>query len=135
LAAIVTNEGEIRIANAIKNITFQKIVLFQNNLTPDENTVYSSLTLATFSGYAAVTPTWGTPAMNGSNQAEMTATPAVFSHSGGGTSNNIYGWAWIDDSLGAQKLIAAERIAGAPKSMSVIGDSITITPKMRDYQE
>jgi len=131
---MIVNEGELKICNVLKSgLGIQKIILFQNNITVDEDTVFGDLTEATFSGYMSVTPTWGTPAIDGAGKASMTATPVVFAHNGGGTSNTIFGYAWVDASVMDPKIIAANTLA-TPKSMSVLGDSLTITPTFRDFQ-
>jgi hypothetical protein len=131
---MIVNEGEIQICGVVKaNIPFQKIILFQNNITITDATVYANLTLATFSGYASVTPSWGTPAIDGSGKASMTATAVVFAHNGGGTANTIYGWAWINDDAITKKIVSAKLLT-TPKSMSVSGDSLTVTLTFRDYQ-
>jgi len=114
---MIVNEGEIRIATAVKAIGFQKLVLFTAPTSVSASTVYTDLTLATFSGYAAATPTWGTIAIDGGGKAAMSATAITFSHSGGGTANTVYGWAWIDDDLTGKKLINATLLA-SPKSFS-----------------
>lgn len=129
------DEGELLVANLIKtNVSLPTLLLFQNNLTPVAGTVYSGLTLATFSGYAAVTPVFGTPVIDGAGKASMTAAPITFSHNGGVTSNNIYGFAFITNAPGAQKILTIQRLASAPKVMAVSGDTLTITLTLRDYQ-
>lgn len=139
MAAVIPNEGEIHaLRKDIGQVTGAnnlKLGLYQNNIgTPDENTVYSGLTLATFNGYAAASLTWGTVAINGSGKAEVSASAVVFNKSSGGTSNTIYGWVlYYEDIMTGNKIRAIEPLP-APKSMAVVGDSISVTISLRDYQ-
>lgn len=127
MAATVPNEGENRMLTEAKGMSNQRVVLFTNNITPGPTTTYSGLTLATFSGYSAVTPSWGSASTDGSGYGSAAAAAAVFAHNGGGTSNNVYGWALVDITGGSEKILAAERLASPPKAMTLSGDSITIT--------
>lgn len=103
------------------------LVLFQSNTTPGTLTTFADLTLATFSGYSPFTVTWSTVAINGDGNA-TNATPAyTFTHNGGATSNNIYGWALVLQEAGpVYTLKSAERFADAPRSMAAAGNSIYV---------
>src|ERR1043166_6772375 len=89
-----------------------RVVLFKNNLTPDLDTVLGDLTEADFSGYDRVTPTWGAITIAGSNRAKAVGSSCVFAHDGGGTANDVYGYALINPSSG--DLLFIDRLAGAP---------------------
>jgi len=134
VAATIPNQGELKLLNAIKSGAAYNIVLFQNDLTPSATTVYADMTLATFSGYSQGTITWGTPTTDGGGKGSMTATAVTFTHNGGGTSNNIYGYAIVSQDISmAWHLIMIERLSSPPKSMANNGDSITITPTFKGY--
>lgn len=135
MAAAVPDQGEIRMLQAVKDISPQRIILFQNNITPGNSTTFADLTEATFSGYARVTPSWGAIATGGDGRAAMVAAAANFTHNGGVVTNLVYGWAWIDSAVGVEKLIAADRVPSAPKTMAVSGDSITVTVTGKLRQE
>lgn len=123
----IPNEGEIRQLTELKNMANQRVILFKNDYTPVDGTTFANLTEADFSNYSRQTPTWGAISTNGSGEAEMAASAVVFSHDGGATGNNVYGWALIDAAVGAEKVLAAARLSSPPKSMTLSGDSITVT--------
>lgn len=128
MAVMIPNEGQIRALNDIKASTLL-CKLFTNNLTFGVGTVIGDLTEATFSGYAAVTLSFGTVATNGSGQAEMVSATATFTRAVGATSNSVYGW-YLVDSFNT-KLVALDNVTSAPKSMTTVGDTITITFTVR----
>jgi hypothetical protein len=100
-----------------------KVYLYQNNYTPVQGSVVGSFTEATFSGYASVSFTLGTPT-EVSNKAKSVATAAsVFTHNGGGTANTIYGYYVKDGTTG--DLVWAERF-GSSQIMTNNGDQISI---------
>lgn len=108
---------------------FYKIGLFKNNWTPGPEDDITDVTPADFSGYAAVglanliswtTPVWVTP------RAESTHGNVVWTHNGGATSNDIYGYYVVDE---AGNLAWAERNATGPVTISVNGQTYTVTPK------
>lgn len=128
MAVVLPQQGELSFLADIRNSPdAYALRLFQNSVTLGPLTVLTSLTEANFSGYAAATPTWTLPVIDGSGRAAMTASSMTFSHNGGGTSNTIFGYYFVHVTSG--KLLFCESFA-TPKTMSVFGDSITITPTM-----
>lgn len=106
-----------------------KIGLFKNNFTPTDTSVIGDITPADFSGYSAVglaNLTAWTSASWSSPRAITQNADVVWTHNGGGTPNDIYGY-YVVDSLGA--LAWAERNASAPVTMSAAGQTYTVTPK------
>lgn len=104
-----------------------QIGLYKNNFTPVDGSVIGDITPADFSGYAGLqdllswaTPTWISP------RASSTHANVVWTHNGGGTPNDIYGY-YVVDSLG--DLAWAERNASAPVTISAAGQTYTVTPK------
>ena len=73
------------------------LVLFANDLTPDQDTVYADLTLATFTGYSPVTidrASWTSPVIDADHAVSTwNTTPIVWLVSGG--SETIYGYAVV----------------------------------------
>ena len=106
-----------------------KIGLFKNNFTPGNTSVIGDVTPADFSGYSTVglhtfsswaSATWNSP------RAEATHADVTWTHNGGGTSNDIYGYYVVD---GSGNLAWAERYASAPVTLSGSGQSFTVSPK------
>src|SRR5688572_32940844 len=107
--------------------TTLRVRLFQSNTTPSQSTVIGDLTEATFSGYAAVTPSFGASA-TASNKGTITDSAARdFTHNGGGTSNTIYGY-YVTYESGGSTLLWAERFDIA-QTLANNGDKITLTAK------
>jgi hypothetical protein len=107
--------------------------LFKNNGTPNEDWTISDITPADFSGYAGLqafsswnAATWTSP------RATATAADVVWTHNGGGTSNDIYGYYVVD---GAGALAWAERNAAAPVTISGSGQTYTVKPKFTRRSE
>lgn len=124
--AIYTKEGSISELEAIQFIRTYRVVLFKNNLTPDRDTVYSDLDLCDYSGYSPIAiPSWGTVAINGDGNAQSTAGSVSFTHDGGATANNVYGWALVIDTDDVISLI--DRFPGAPLVMADVPDEIIVT--------
>lgn len=123
---VFVDEGENDVLNLIKNNASMKCRLFKNSLSPAHGTVLGDLTTCDFSGYADQALSYGTPATNGSNQGQMTASQLTFSHSGGGTANDVYGYAIFNNTSG--KLHKVE-VFDAPITLAVSGDDIKITDK------
>lgn len=97
--------------------------LYQNAYTPVQGSVIGDFTEATFSGYASVSMTLGTPTEVSHKAKSVAVAPSVFTHNGGGTSNTIYGY-YVQDSFTGD-LVWAERF-GSSQLMAVNGDSISV---------
>jgi hypothetical protein len=111
---------------ALAGNTLFRIHLFQNNHVPVFTDDLISYVEATFSGYgSSLLLGWGSPFINGSNQAEVDASTVVWTRSGGAVSNSIYG-VYVTDGTG--NLAYAERF-GAPVSMVNPGDTISYIPR------
>lgn len=83
-----------------------KLMLFQNDFTPDRNTLIADLTVATFGGYAPVTlATWGAPFVPPGEQPRIQHASKQFTPNSGVTPNTIYGWG-ITNTGGTTLLIA-----------------------------
>lgn len=74
-----------------------QLVLFTNPIAYDPNTTLADLTLATFSGYAAVTGiTFGTAYIGVDGFVHVTAPSQQFSASASPNAETIYGWALLN---------------------------------------
>lgn len=98
--------------------------LFQNDLTPDEDTELADVVEATFPGYANFLGTWAGVTFDGLGRAIDTAAPITWSCDGGGAPQSIYGFFVF---FAASQLMFIQRFA-APRSMTLAGDEITIVP-------
>lgn len=105
--------------------------LFKSNTTPTTSSVYADFTEADFSGYAQQPPVFGTPAtIDGNGNAKSDAPALTYTHNGGATANNVYGY-YVVDTTGPE-LLWAERFASAPLSFAALGDNVVITPHWYD---
>lgn len=127
MALNVPNTGEnIALGVLVNKTAAQDLVLrlYQNNIVPADTDTAATYTEATFSGYAPITlsgATWGTPT-NGS----IAYPQQTFTHDGGGTSNNIYGYYVTQVTSGT--LVYSERDPAAAFLIANLGDNIKITP-------
>lgn len=104
--------------------------LFQNNITPDQNTTVGDFTEATFSGYAAQTiATWGSVSLDGDNNAVVEEINRTFTQSGTTTINDIYGYYVVDTSTTAL-LVWSERAPSPPFAMDASGKTYTVLPRL-----
>lgn len=103
--------------------------LYQNDVTPDKDTVIGDLTEATFSGYAPVTITgwnFGSVGLDAEDRAVTVGDNVpIFTHSGGATDNMIYGY-YVVDNVGA--LMWVQRIDEAPVPIDAAGRFVGVNP-------
>jgi hypothetical protein len=104
-----------------------KLILFSNDVTPDQATVFGDLIEPTFDGYAQVDLDPGLWA-----QSALAAGCIHYAWSGGtyswnvvaGPLDTIYGWAWIDATAGKIKRI--QRFDAPDIAAVVIGSPFTL---------
>lgn len=98
--------------------------LFQNDITPDENTVIGDLTIADFGGYAdIVVANWGDPLLNPDGVPEIVMPSQQFNASGVAPSNMIYGFYYVN--VGGDLLLAGRFDAG-PIPMGTALDALVV---------
>lgn len=103
-----------------------KVILFQNDYQPTEDTVLADLTVATYTGYAAATTgTWGAVQELPTGQLRRTAQHSQFNPTGTATTNTIFGYG-LTNSAG-DTLIGALRF-DEPKPMTNALDAIIVEP-------
>jgi hypothetical protein len=127
MSLVVPDVGEVYIMNSwLAGFPPSSLFvrLYQNNFTPDQNTLLSDLTVATFSGYAQASVTLGTFTTVAHKAKSVGTAAQVFTHNGGGTSNTIYGYYVVDTFTG--NLVWVERF-GSSQIMLNNGDQISIT--------
>ena len=134
-ALVVPDEGEKRMLDCMVNgygSTGWRLALFQNNLTPGPSTVFADLTLATFSGYAEVTPAFGAATtVSDKGQTEDTF-QRTFVCDGGGIGNTIYGYVVYDALVNV--ILWAERFDFSVV-MTTNGNTIRVTTKLTAASE
>jgi len=114
VAIVLPNEGlptllEFWTGKTVNTFSNWNLVLFKNNYTPIQTTVYADLILATFGGYSPVVvdkSMWTTPTMVG-NKATTTYTlnPTLWTVTSG--SETIYGAALVTPS--SPRIMCVER--------------------------
>jgi len=129
MAIKVPNVGKLWILNLFRaDFNGYSIRLFQNDLTPGNLTVLGDITEANFSGYVSKTLANSTPAViDVSNKALTIWDPLLWSHNGGATANSIYGYYVLDGTGG---LVYIERDPSAPVSMSMLGSTYVVNPRL-----
>lgn len=131
MAVVYPYEGRERdLSTILANSGIYVLRLFQNDISPDVDTVLTDFDDADFSGYASVTLTLSAIFRNGDDNAETVALLAQFAHNGGGTANDIYGWYLTNMAGGIEALVYCERFGDAPRVMDTLGDIINVTPSI-----
>ncbi len=123
--AVIPDEGMKLLQDKLNGfiaVTFQ-LRLYQNNYTPIKSSVFADFTIATFSGYASQTVTFGGGTVT-SNISSAVAGALTFTRSIGATNNTIYGWFMVDS---VNSKVYAANLLSTPKNMNTSGDAITIT--------
>jgi hypothetical protein len=101
------------------------LMLFTNNFTPDEATVLSDLTEATFPGYSRQTIDFSPAATITAHVAKLTPVAVVFTRAAGAGGDNVYGYGVLDST--GTVLLWAQKDPGAPIDMSIVGATYTVT--------
>lgn len=128
MAVVYVREGMLVELDAILAEASLVVLWTNSGLIPTVTTVFTDLVLATFSGYAPVTPSFGAGGIDSNGNAARTAGVCQFTHNGGGVSNNVYGWALCRYVGGVAKIRHVERFSDAPRVMAASGNTIFITP-------
>lgn len=134
MAAIIPNEAEVRILEARVAISPQRYILFNDNITPDADTVFADLTEPTWPGYGRQTPTWGAVTTGGDGRAVVVGVPLVFVRTSTGAPQTAYGWAHIDSSAGDEKILAIA-LFSSPVVIENVGDGAAVVPTMHERQQ
>lgn len=102
--------------------------LWTNNFTPTSASSTGAFTECTDGGYAAQTPVFGAPFLNGANIGETDAPNLtyVFSHSGGDFS--VHG-AYLTDPGNADTWVMAQT-AGTPLPITAAGQLVQVGPRV-----
>lgn len=101
------------------------LMLFTNNITPDEDTVIGDLTEATFPGYAQAMLDYSASTTIAAHVASLTPTAIVFTRAAGAGGEDVYGYGVLDST--GTYLLWAQRDPAAPLDMSIVGATYTVT--------
>jgi len=131
---IVPNQGLTRalyriLVNEDTLMTPWQMLLFVNDVTPDEDTVEADLVEADFAGYARITPAWDTIIPDAFGRATSLDALHTFTCTGGGVTNSIYGIYFYDDTASLLQFVYR---FPAPISMALAGDTIPFRGKLLD---
>lgn len=121
--------GPAILANLITYGGGLSVVLYRNSVEPDADTVYADLTIASFSGYDHIEPTFDTPTLNGSDEGETNFTTSItFTCTDliGGSPQVVYGAALIHN-LGGDNVMLDWLHFAAPVTFENNGDFKEVT--------
>lgn len=96
--------------------------LYQNDFTPNDNSILADFTEATFGGYAPMAITFAAP---GLDQSQTPVAPAPFLFTADGTLAGQAFGAYLLDSTG--KLVCGGRFGAAPYNFAHAGDQLAGT--------
>lgn len=103
------------------------LLLFQNEIAINANTVFADLTEADFDGYARPAAlAFGASFQGATDDWEINAPSVQFVASGGTTPNTIYGWAIV--TAAGDTLLLAERLP-VPVPVIATNDGLTVQPR------
>lgn len=115
--------AELRQADLVANPPL--LMLFVNNITPDEDTVLGDLTEATFPGYTRQSIDFSPPGALVGHTWVLTPVALVFTRAAGAGGEDVYGYGVLDSTGTA--LLWAQKDPGAPLDMSIVGATYTVT--------
>jgi hypothetical protein len=125
-----TNDGiDLNLTTWLANWSPPYIKLFKNNHTPAAGDTPSDYTEAVLTGDSGhhLTEGYTGPADDGAGRRQVTWPMIVFTATGSGTANDVYGY-YVHD-VGANKVLWAERLASPPFTVNAAGLSVAVTPK------
>jgi len=124
---IVPDVGEVIILDSMLagiGIAGWFVLLYENNLTPDQDTVFTDFVEATYDGYAAQPVNFGSASIVGHKGTIVGSAPLSFVVATTGSPDTIYGYLVADANTG--EVVYAEKFA-SPQVMENAGDTINIT--------
>jgi hypothetical protein len=129
---ILTSDGALEILqNGIGASPSMKVRLFSNNLTAfTKATVLGDLTEASFTGYAAASPTWSAPALS-SGVAQTLGGTAPFTYTGV-SSTVVYGY-YLTDSAGTK--FYGGNLFPAPQTLDTVTTTLSMQVTLNEKSE
>lgn len=113
---IVPKEGRLSALEGLRSspLGSAACVLFENDLTPDADTVLADLDEPTWTGYSRLALSgWSDPALTADDHAVTVAGTVTWTKTDSGSAD-VYGYAVIDSD---DKILGIERFASAPVSV------------------
>lgn len=133
MALVVTKAGARFLLDAQFTFTPCRMHLYQNDVTPDVDTVVGDLTECDFGGYTSLSVAGWSVAITVSDHAKTFANLLQWQHDLAGASNDIYGY-WIEDANTAD-LLWVERDPAAPVDISVTNPLYQVIPTFTRISE
>jgi len=127
MTAILVDEGRTKALSSYL-ATFGagiRVGLFTAPSAPDHTTTLGGVTAATFTGYAAQTPAFGVPAIDGNGNAQAAGSTVTFTAGAVAGSQTILGYYVYDSAVGFLLFI---ELFPAPVVINASGQFITVTP-------
>lgn len=105
--------------------------LYQNDFTPGPGMVWTDFTVCDYDGASGIEILWDfSPVLAAPALAYLQAQPCIFTPTGTGTTNNVYGFAWFSDRDSV--VVLAQRFTDAPRTIGATLDPITIVPRIEE---
>jgi len=132
MAIVLPNAAELIALLAIINEENLVVHIFQNNITPGDNTTLADFTEASFIGYSATSlASLDFDATSGTEDSPAVATyneVISFTSTANQEPQNCYGYYIVGQTSGALRW--CERFTDAPYNVGNINDSFALTPKI-----
>ncbi|MCE5292093.1 MAG: hypothetical protein LLG14_23020 [Nocardiaceae bacterium] len=134
-AGLLPDEGiaaqlEYILKASISGVLPWQLMLFVNDIVPTHATVLADLVEATFQGYARVNLTrseWTTPTVHDGCAHSTWGSTVVTWYVNGGPTETIYGYAYVDASMGVIRLV--QRLDAGDIRPVEIGGKVTMLPE------
>lgn len=133
MAVVHPNEANAAVVRIVTDQVY-RMRLFKNDFIPDEDTVIGDLDVCDYDGFSEQVVTWGAITITGEGKARRQALPLTFTHDGGATGNDVYGWYMIVLIDSVEKLLFVERFDDGPYPMNDLGDFIVRAPVLFEDQ-
>jgi len=130
MALKVPDVGELELLDSLTAGVLNNAVLkaYQNDLTPDNNTVLGDLTECDFDGYAGITlNAWLMAATNVDGKAEVAEQTRTWTKAAGVNDNDLYG-IFVVSATG--ELLYVERNPAGPVTIDTPGQQFSYLPKI-----
>jgi hypothetical protein len=127
MTAILVDEGRVNALTVYLDLVAAnlRVGLFTDPPAPDVTTDLAGVTDATFAGYAAQTPAFGAPAIDGNGNALAAGATLTFTAGAVAGPETILGYYLYDDFFHALLFI---ELFPAPVVISATGQFVTVTP-------
>lgn len=130
MALVFSKDGDKKLLQYVSDeANHYTVKLFQNDVTPNVDSVEADFTEADFDGYALQAAFFSPPFINGNDKGQVTAAMLLWIATGDSTPNDIYGVYVTQGDMAAGTIVYAERFP-APVSVVNIGDFVAYQPSI-----